>query len=177
MNWANRLTVFRIILVPGFVMAILYKRLDVALIIFVVAAISDALDGYIARVRNEKTSFGAVLDPIADKLLIVSAFICFSLVSGLPEYIKMPIYVPLIVVSRDVLILLGAVTIYLLTGSLKVRPSVLGKVTVFFQMLTIISLLFGFVYSNWLWNMTVVLTVVSGLDYIREWGRQINGKL
>lgn len=177
MNCANRLTILRIILTPVFIMAVLYKRLDIALIIFAAAAVTDGLDGYIARTRKEKTKFGAIMDPIADKMLIGSAFVSFSLVKDLPIYLKMPVYVPIIIISRDVIILLGAVIIYLLAGDLKIKPSILGKVTTFFQMLTIIMMLTQFIYSSWIWNVAVVLTVFSGLDYIRVFSRQINEKL
>lgn len=177
MNWANRLTICRIILVPVFITAVLYHRLNVAFLIFVIAAITDALDGYIARTRNEKTRFGAIMDPIADKMLIGSAFISFSLVSGLPEYIKMPAYVPMIVISRDVIILMGAAIVQHLTGSMEIKPTILGKVTTVCQMFTIISVLLKFGYSSWVWNAAIVLTVISGLDYIRIASRQINGKL
>lgn len=177
MNWANRITICRIILIPVFITAVLYHRLNIALVIFVIATITDALDGYIARVRDEKTKLGAIMDPIADKLLIGSAYICLSLVTGLPEYIKMPVYVPIIVISRDVIILLGAMIMYLVAGKIDIKPSIIGKVTTFFQMLTIILLLLQFVYSNWMWNITAVLTVISGLDYIRIGSGKVNAKL
>jgi len=177
MNIANRLTILRIILVPVFILAILYHRLNIAFIIFLGAAATDGLDGYIARTRNQKTRFGTVMDPIADKMLIGSAFLCFSLVGGLPAYIKMPIYVPLVVISRDVIILLGALMIYLLTGTIDVKPTILGKITTFLQMATIILVLLRFIYSNWVWNTTVVFTIVSGLDYLRLGSRQINERL
>jgi cardiolipin synthase len=176
MNWANRITIIRIILVPFFIMAILYHRLGLAFIIFLVASITDGLDGYIARIRKERTQLGKILDPVADKMLLVSAYISLSMVSGLPEHLKMPVYVPIAVISRDVIILFGAVVIYLLTEKMEIRPTVLGKITTFFQMLTIISLLLGFIYSNWIWNATVVLTVLSGLDYIRIGAKQLNEK-
>ncbi|MEA3489563.1 MAG: CDP-alcohol phosphatidyltransferase family protein [Candidatus Omnitrophota bacterium] len=176
MNWANRLTMFRIVLVPVFIIAVLYHQLVIAFVVFIVATITDGLDGYIARTRKEKTRLGAIMDPIADKMLIGSAFICFSLVTGLPEYLKMPVYVPIIVISRDVIILLGAMVIYLLTGSIKVRPTIIGKVTTFFQMFTIICVLLQFSYSCWVWNATIIITVISGLDYLRVGSRQINGK-
>ena len=175
MNWANRLTIFRIILAPVFITAILYHRLNLALAVFVAAALTDALDGYIARTFDQKTQLGMIMDPIADKMLILSAFVSFSLVKGLPAYLKMPVYVPMIVISRDVIILLGALVIYLHNGSIKVNPTVLGKVTTVFQMITVIALLIQFVHSSWLWNATVVLTVISGLDYIRIGSKQING--
>lgn len=177
MNWANRITICRIILVPVFITAVMYHRLNAALAIFLLATFTDALDGYIARTRKEKTKLGAVMDPIADKLLIGSAFISFSLVSGLPEYLKMPVYVPIVVISRDAFILIGAMVIYLLTGTIDVKPTIIGKVTTFFQMITIISVLLRFPHSVWLWNAAVALTVISGLDYIRIGSGQINGKL
>ena len=177
MNWANRLTITRIILVPVFITAVLYYRLDIALIVFAVATVTDALDGYIARRFNQKTKLGAVMDPMADKLLIDSAFICFSLVGGLPAHLKMPIYVPMVIVSRDAIILLGVAIIYLINGSVEMKPTLISKITTVFQMLTIILVLLNFVYSSWMWNITVVLTVISGLDYIRIGSRYVNGKL
>ncbi len=176
MNWANRLTILRIILVPVFIMVILYHRLDVALLVFCVAALTDGLDGYIARSRNEKTRLGAIMDPIADKMLLGSAYVTFSLVSGLPEYLKMPIYVPIAIISRDVIILMGVVIMYLHNGKVDIKPSIIGKITTFFQMFTIVALLLKFVYSGWMWNITVVLTIVSGLDYVRIGSSKINEK-
>ena len=177
MNLANRLTILRIMLVPVFITAVMYHRLEAAFLIFLIAAATDGLDGYLARSRNEKTRFGAIMDPIADKLLLGSAFICFSLVSGLPAHLKMPVYVPIVIISRDFLILLGAVIIHLLTGGIEVKPTIAGKVTTVFQMMTIISVLLSFTYSSWIWNITVVLTIISGLDYIRIASGQINGKI
>ncbi|HPN72416.1 MAG TPA: CDP-alcohol phosphatidyltransferase family protein [Candidatus Omnitrophota bacterium] len=176
MNWANRLTVLRVILVPVFVMAVLYHRLDAALVVFAVASVTDALDGYLARTLNQKTKFGATIDPIADKLLIMSAFVSLSLVSGLPEYSRMPVYVPVAVISRDVIILLGAGVIYFHNGGIEIRPTSISKITTFFQMLTVISVLLKFVYSAWIWNIAVILTIVSGLDYIKRGADEINGK-
>jgi phosphatidylglycerophosphate synthase len=89
----------------------------------------------------------------------------------------MPVYVPIIVISRDVIILLGVMLIYILVGSIEIRPTIIGKLTTVFQMLTVIALLLKFVYASWLWNATAILTVVSGLDYIRIGSNYINGKL
>lgn len=176
MNWANRVTIFRILLVPVFVTSILYYNLGLAIAVFMTAAATDALDGYLARSRGEKTRLGAILDPIADKMLLVSAFISLSMVSGLPDHLRMPVYVPMVVISRDVIILLGAVVIYMNNGSIEVRPTGISKVTTFFQMLTIVSVLFGFVHSAWIWNTAVLLTVISGIGYIKIGSLQINGK-
>ncbi len=177
MNWANRLTITRIILVPVFIAAVLYGRLNAALVIFLIAAATDGLDGYIARKWDQKTTLGTIMDPIADKLLIGSAYISFCIVTGIPEYLKLPVYVPIIVISRDVFILMGAIIIYLVRGGIEVKPSYVGKLTTVFQMITIIALLLKFVYSSWLWNATTVLTLISGLDYLRTGSKQINEKL
>jgi len=177
LNWPNKLTLLRIILTPIFITTVLYHRLDIGFFIFIIAALTDALDGYIARTFNLKTQLGTVLDPLADKLLVASAFLSLSLVKGLPQCIDMPIYVPIVVLSRDVIILVGAVTIYFVAGRIDVKPSILGKVTTFFQMLTIVSVLLRFVYSSWIWNTAVVLSILSGLDYLRIGARQVNGKV
>lgn len=176
MNWPNRLTIFRIVLVPVFVSAVMYYRLDLALYVFVLSAVTDGLDGYLARTLDQKTRFGAIIDPIADKLLNGSAYICLSMVSGLPEYLTMPVYVPILVISRDVIILLGAVAIYLLSGRIDVRPTALGKVTTCFQMATIIAVLLRFSHSAWLWNTMALVTFISGIDYLRIGSAVINGK-
>ncbi|MBD3425826.1 MAG: CDP-diacylglycerol--glycerol-3-phosphate 3-phosphatidyltransferase [Candidatus Omnitrophica bacterium] len=177
MNWATRFTVFRIVLVPVFITTILYHRLNLAFLVFLVATCTDALDGYLARVREEQTRLGAILDPIADKMLIGSAFVSFSVVSGLPEYLKMPAYVPIVVISRDVIILLGVALIHIIAGHIEIKPTFIGKLTTVFQMMTVIALLVQFVHASWLWNITVVITVISGLDYIRIGSNYVNGKL
>ena len=176
MNWPNRLTILRIILVPVFIAAILYHRLEAALAVFILATVTDAFDGYLARTLRQKTRFGAIMDPVADKLLNGSAYICFSMVAGLPDHLKMPIYVPVVVISRDIIILLGVMAIYLLGGKMDIRPTMLGKVTTCLQMSTIIAVLLKFPHSMWVWNTMVALTVISGIDYIRIGSAEINGK-
>ncbi|MBL7069161.1 MAG: CDP-alcohol phosphatidyltransferase family protein [Candidatus Omnitrophica bacterium] len=174
MNLANRISITRIILVPFFVAAIVYSEFAVALIIFIVCIISDALDGYIARSRGQRTQLGSLLDPIADKLLLVSGFISLSMVSSLPANLRFPPYVPLIIVSRDALIILGCMVIYLLKGSVDIKPTALGKATTFFQMISILGILLSFTYSSILWNIAVALTIISGLDYLRIGSRMVN---
>lgn len=174
MNLANKISVTRIILAPFFVAAIIYSRFTVALAIFIVCILSDALDGYIARSWNQKTRLGSLLDPIADKLLILSGVVSLSIGAGLPENLRFPPYVPLIIVSRDVLIILGCIVIYVMRGKIDIKPTILGKITTFFQMLCIVCILVHCVYSNILWNITVVFTVISGLDYLRTGSRLIN---
>lgn len=175
MNLANRISIGRIILIPFFIASIIYSRMDLALVLFILAIASDAFDGYIARTRNQKTELGTFLDPLADKMLLVSAFICLAIVKNIPAALRFPPYVTIIVISRDALIVLGSVIIYMLTGGLDIRPTASGKVTTFFQMLTIASVLVHFKYSFVVWNIAVIMTVVSGIDYLRVGSRLLNG--
>lgn len=174
-NLANKISIARIILIPFFITAIVYSRMDIAFIFFSLAIISDGADGLIARTLKQKTELGTILDPIADKLLLISAYICLSVVNTVPAQLKMPPYVPIIVISRDAIIVLGSIIIHLITGNLKISPSPIGKITTFFQMMTIISILLQFKYSSSVWNITVFLTVVSGMDYIIKGSRLFNG--
>lgn len=174
MNLANKISITRIILIPLFISAIVYSRMDIALLFFTLAIISDGVDGFIARTQNQKTILGTILDPLADKLLLVSAFICLSIVKNKPSGLSLPPYVPIIVISRDAIIVLGAVMIHVITDDVKVTPSVLGKVTTFFQMMTITAVLLQFKYSYIIWNSAAVLTIASGIDYIIKGSRLLS---
>ncbi|MBM3243837.1 MAG: CDP-diacylglycerol--glycerol-3-phosphate 3-phosphatidyltransferase, partial [Candidatus Omnitrophica bacterium] len=117
MNIANKISTFRILSVPFFIAATSYYTPEreylrfIALSIFILAAISDAADGYIARKSKQQSKAGLVLDPLGDKLLLMSAFICLTANSSLP--IKFPLWVTLIVISRDVIIIMGTIVIYI----------------------------------------------------------------
>lgn len=174
MNLANKISIARIILIPFFIAAIVYSRMDIALLFFMLAVISDGLDGFIARTFKQKTTLGTIIDPVADKLLLLSAYICLSIVNHIPPYLKLPPYVPIIVISRDAIIVLGSVVIYLVKGDLKVTPSVTGKITTFFQMITIVGILIKFQHSYILWNLAVLLTIISGIDYIIKGSRLLS---
>lgn len=165
---ANKISILRIILIPFFITAAAYSRMDIALIIFMLAVISDGADGFIARTFNQKTQLGTILDPVADKLLLISAYICLSIVGNIPQYLKMPPYVPILVISRDAIIVIGSIIVYVIKGNIKIAPSILGKVTTFFQMMTIVSILVKFNYSYIVWNTAVFFTIASGLDYVMK---------
>lgn len=171
LNLANKISIARIILIPFFITSVIYARLDIALSFFVLAIITDGADGFIARALKQKTKLGTILDPVADKLLLVSAYICLSVVNSIPEGLKLPPYVPIVVISRDVIIVLGSIIVYLIKGDLNVKPSIVGKVTTFFQMITIVSILVRFNYSYIVWNAAVALTVISGIDYVVKGSR------
>jgi len=174
MNIPNKITILRVLLTPIFVACILYYTPEhdylrfAALVIFVIAMFSDALDGYIARRWKQLTILGAYIDPIADKLLLVSAFICLSVVKNFPIEYRLPAWLPILIISRDIIILLGAIVIHLLTQNLHVRPSIAGKLTTFFQMITIVCVLIQCPYARIVWFVTASLTVVSGIGYIRR---------
>lgn len=175
MGIANQITLFRIILVPLFIVCLTYYTEGgefyrwLAFFLFGVAALTDALDGAIARKRREITSLGAMLDPLADKMLILSGFICLATVKSLPLSMRVPAWLSITVVSRDTMILLGSVLIFVMTGKLEVKPSRLGKVTTTFQMITILFLLSGWMHplSEVLIVITGGLTLLSGLGYLR----------
>ncbi|MFH1778662.1 MAG: CDP-alcohol phosphatidyltransferase family protein [Candidatus Omnitrophota bacterium] len=180
MNLANKISIIRILLIPFFIWAIVYYRPEhdylrfVALGIFALAVLSDAIDGYLARVLKQRTALGTFLDPIADKLLLVTAFISLTMANNLPASLRLPPWVSIIVVSRDVIIVLGAVVIFLMSGGIKISPSPLGKATTFFQMITIISVLLQYRHSNYIWNLAIAFTVLSGIDYIVRGARLLN---
>ena len=177
MNLPNMLTILRILLVPLFVYLLVYSHTAWALAIFVLAGLTDALDGAIARMWNQQTDLGRYLDPLADKLLILSAFVALSALSWLP------FWVVLIVVSRDVILTVGTVVMHLTQGGFDVNPSLLGKATTFAQ-LTLVVLTLMMVtgmdvsrYFNGTVWLVVVVTVMSGLHYLYRGIRRLNGDL
>jgi len=179
MGLANKLSILRILLIPFFIITLAYYKKEydvlrwVALVIFFLAMVSDALDGYVARRWREKTVLGSFLDPLADKLLLTSAFVCLYINSELS--IRLPKWVPIAVISRDAILLFGSAIIYLLKNSLEINPTIVGKLTTFFQMLTVVAVLLQFKFSFVLWPVMMFFTIFSGLDYILKGSRLLNG--
>src|SRR3989338_3772768 len=120
MNLANKISIARIISIPFFIASIVYSRLDIALVFFILAIISDGADGFIARTLKQKTKLGTILDPLADKLLLISAYICLSVMKSVPPGLRLPPYVPIIIISRDVIIVLGSIVVYMIRGDLNI---------------------------------------------------------
>ena len=180
LNFANKVTIFRILAVPFFIASVLYYNPQrdflryLSLGIFLLAIVSDFLDGYVARKQKQETRFGSILDPLADKLLIISAFICLYLVDGFPLGIRFPLWVVLVVISRDVIILIGSMLIYLIHGHMEIVPTKWGKVTTFFQMLSVVGILLQFSHSFIIWYLTAAFTVISGFGYIRKGVKVLN---
>ncbi len=181
MRFANKISGLRILIIPFFISTLLYYQPQkdylrfVALGIFLLAISTDAIDGYIARIKNEKTTIGTILDPLADKLLLASGYICTYTVGNFPRGIKLPLWIVVVVVSRDFLIFLGIAIIYLTKGKLRIFPSVWGKLTTFFQMITIVSLLLQLRITGILSYNMVVFTFVSGLSYLKRGINSLNG--
>ena len=141
----NLLTVFRMVLIPVFVSLLFYQKFVYALAVFVLAGITDGLDGLLARRFDQKSQLGTILDPIADKMLLVTAFVVLSMRSvfppPVPSHLPVPFWVTVAVISRDVFILVGAAAINIVTGFRRFRPSMLGKINTTVQIVAIVLLM------------------------------------
>ena len=173
MSLANKISIVRILLVPGVVASLLYYHPArdwlrfLALGLFVVGIASDAIDGWVARSQHQQTQLGTLLDPIADKFLILSALISCSTIHGLPDWMRIPAWFNLIVISRDVLLVAGSIVLFAMQGRWHVRPSRLGKWATFAQMLVIPTVLLGLPVALPLIQAAALLTVLSALSYVR----------
>ncbi len=167
---ANQLTILRMALAPFLVLAVLWHEFTWALVIFVVAGVTDLLDGLIARLGHQKTTLGAMLDPVADKVLLSSSFIVLTWGSGLDP--RIPVWLTVITLSRDAIIVVSVTAINLTVGRRIFFPSFLGKATTLAQILTAgIVLLFNALavqhaVTRWIFDATVVLTVASAVHYV-----------
>ena len=132
MGLANWLTLLRILLIPVFVTLLVYEQRGPALAVFLAAALTDSLDGWVARQRGSQSRLGAFLDPLADKLLLVSSFVTLTWLRALPFWIAA------VVISRDVILMVGALAIHMAGGRITPRPSRVGKLATFFQILTVL---------------------------------------
>ena len=166
MNVPNFLTILRILAIPVFVICLLYGRFLTALLVFIGAGITDGLDGWIARVYHQRTPTGAYLDPIADKLMMTAAFIVLAVLDLIPQWLTV------IVVTRDVIIALGILLLFLTSRPAEIKPLFIGKTTTVFQIVTIAVALVApssifmqdtLRYIIWI---TAVLTCITGLQYI-----------
>jgi CDP-diacylglycerol--glycerol-3-phosphate 3-phosphatidyltransferase len=174
MSFANKVSIFRIISVPFFVAAILYYQPQrdylrfAALAVFTLAVFSDFLDGFLARVMQQRTKAGTVLDPLADKVLLSCAFIFVYLKDNFPLNINVPLWLVIIVLSRDLLILFGSAVIYVTKNELILTPSRWGKYTTFFQMFTIVSVLLQFKATQYIIFFAAFFTLCSAIDYLKK---------
>ncbi len=172
MTIPNLISLLRMGLIPLFIIAVLDGRPGRALVVFVVAGLSDALDGFIARFWNQKSALGAYLDPMADKLLLISAYVVLA-IPNLSPGATVPVWVSALVITRDVVIVGVALTLYLAQGVTRFPPSGLSKVNTAVQISAIaLVLLSGLQPALELTALiacflVALLTLASGIDYIR----------
>jgi CDP-diacylglycerol--glycerol-3-phosphate 3-phosphatidyltransferase len=182
MTTPNKISIARILLVPFFITQVVYYVKDgqewhrfAALLTFAVAAISDGVDGYIARRYNQRSELGAVLDPLADKLLLVAGVVLLSRDTG-GRFEQLPVWVVATLLSRDVLLLIGLIVIHYSCGKVAVKPHFTGKVATVLQMTVV---LWGLLKwdARWLFYWCVgatVFTGVSGMLYVLDGVRQLS---
>ena len=167
---ANQITILRMLLIPAFVLLVVYGRLGTALLVFLVAGITDALDGLAARRSGQRTSLGAWLDPTADKLLLLSTFVVLTL-PGIPLTNHVPVWLTVLLISRDIVIVAVVAIVNLAVGPRTFAPSIWGKLaTATYIMVSVV-----FMYFNWrmetsplvdvaVWT-ALALTIISSADY------------
>jgi cardiolipin synthase len=176
MNIPNLITILRIFLVPVLVICLIQGLYCKSLLIFLVASSTDALDGFLARVLHQKSLLGAYLDPLADKALVASSFITLSLITVIPSWLTV------IVISRDLVIMIGICVLTLMSVPFAIKPAVVSKVTTIFQFLTVLVALaslaapmhFDRILVEIVIWATAFFTILSGLAYIARGINLIN---
>jgi cardiolipin synthase len=179
LTFANQLTLLRMLLIPAFVILVVYGHMGWALSVFITAGLTDALDGLIARRAGQKTSLGAWLDPMADKLLLVTTFVVLAMPDlGLAN--RLPVWLVVLIISRDVVIVLTVAIVNLALGPRTFRPSVFGKLaTATYIVTAVVTMFFNyrgqpsvvvdvFIYAS------LAITLLSSLHYIWHASRIIN---
>ena len=170
MNLPNAITIIRILLIPLFLYKVIQGEMVFATAVYLTAAITDGLDGFIARVWKMKTKLGSFLDPMADKLLVTASFLTLSVIKIIP------LWLALAVISRDFIIVGGSLLVYLMKDELTIRPHPIGKVTTFFQFSYILLVLvrsafdipFLLKFDTSVMLLTGGLTIISGVVYILD---------
>lgn len=166
----NLITLLRFVLVWPVVTSLLNKRYDLALVLFVVAAISDGLDGFLAKHYKWSSRLGGILDPLADKALLVACFIVLTVQGLIPESLL------ILAIARDLIIVLGATAYQLFIGPLQPEPRAASKLNTFLQIVLIIGLIldqvvgFPTFFIPTLIAIVYASTIISGIDYMIVWG-------
>lgn len=169
LNLPNYLTLIRIAAIPFFLVLLFSRLYNYALLIFLIGGITDALDGPVARFTNQRTRLGAYLDPLADKLLIISSLVVLTFIDTVPAWLT------ILVLSRDVIVTLGYGAIYFVVEErMEIQPSTLGKINTFLLLLTITIVLVSLYDPNmipapvpsYLFLLSAVTTIISGLQYV-----------
>lgn len=176
-NLPNFITLLRIGAIPVFLILLVDERYTEALLVFILAGITDSLDGLLARWLDARTTLGAFIDPLADKLLLVSSFVILAFLGDIPRWLAV------LVIMRDVIILIGYSVLFFVTGhAIEVRPTLIGKASTFFQLLTVIMALVAL--HNVAWQIPLLrdaseilagaTVTISGLQYLSRALRWFN---
>lgn len=185
MTTANKITIGRILMIPVFVMMAIYYGRSVqagaaqewqriaAILLFLGAAASDGVDGYIARRFNQRSALGVVLDPIADKGLLLAGIITLSFSNWSYEF---PLWFPVLVITRDAVIVVGTALLHLLNGTVQVRASWLGKIATVLQMSAIAAVLLQIHWFTWIVYGAGLFTLLSGIGYVADGIRQLQAR-
>ena len=193
MTTANKITVIRILMIPVFVTLAIYYGESIqegnpqdwmrftAITVFLLAALSDGLDGYVARRYNQRSALGVILDPIADKGLLLSGIITLSISNWSqvdPAYGKFPAWFPVLVITRDVVILLGSALVHVMNGTMRVVPRWTGKVATVLQMAAIAWVMLQIKIPPLMYVVYAagLFTLVSGIIYLRDGVRQLSAQ-
>jgi cardiolipin synthase len=193
MTTANKITVVRILMIPIFVTLAIYYGQSIqegnpqdwqrftAIAVFLLAAVSDGLDGYVARRYNQRSTLGGILDPIADKGLLLSGIITLSISNWSTvdfHYGKFPAWFPVLVITRDAVIVVGSAVLHILNGKVRVRPSWTGKVATVLQMAAIAWVMLQLRLLPLLYIVFAAgfFTLVSGVIYVRDGVRQLQAQ-
>ncbi len=175
----NLLTLLRMGMVPWFIISLVNGRPGQALLVFIVAGITDALDGFIARFWKQQSALGAYLDPVADKLLLTSAYVVLS-IPALNQGTQIPLWVTILVIARDVLLVIMALVLYLAVGIRKFPPTLLSKFNTVFQVMAVVLVMLSGIFPDHRFvDLAAVsalyvvagLTLASGLDYVYRMSR------
>jgi cardiolipin synthase len=193
MTTANKITIVRILMIPVFVALAIYYGQSIqqgqpiewlrfaAILVFLVAAVSDGLDGYVARRYNQRSALGVILDPIADKGLLLSGIITLSISNWSesdPDYGRFPAWFPVLVITRDAVILVGVILLHVLNGKVHIKPSWTGKVATVLQMCAIgwVMLQIHFIPLPLVVALAGIFTFISGVIYVTEGVRQLQAE-
>ena len=193
MTTANKITIVRILMIPVFVTMAIYYGQSIqrgeplewqrftAIAIFLIAAVSDGLDGYVARRYNQRSALGAILDPLADKGLLLSGIITLSISNWSEidaEYGRFPAWFPVLIITRDAVILVGTAVLHLLIGKVRVRPSWTGKVATVLQMAAIAWVMLQVHVMPLIYIVLAagLFTFVSGVIYVLDGIRQLQAE-
>ena len=193
MTTANKITIIRIAMIPAFVLMAIYYGQSIqrgeplewqrytAIAIFLIAAVSDGLDGYVARRYNQRSSLGVILDPIADKGLLLSGIITLSISNWSnvdPDYGRFPAWFPVLVITRDAILLVGSGVLFLLNGKVQVKTSWTGKVATVLQMAALawVMLQLRFLPPIYVVAAAGIFTLISGIIYVKDGVRQLQAE-